>query len=631
MLDTTYQEFIHLSRYSRWQEELGRRENWGETVCRYLDFFADHLKEKHDYEIDSYLYIAAYDRIEQLDVLPSMRCIMAAGPALQRDHIAGYNCAYLPIDKNEAFDEAMYILMCSTGVGFSVESQYTEHLPVVPERLEAGNVTVTVQDSKEGWAKAYRELLGLLYQGIIPQFNTSMVRPAGSRLKTMGGRASGPAPLIKLYDFTVNTFLTAKGRKLTSLECHDIICNIGDCVVVGGVRRSALISLSDLDDEGMRLAKSGEWWNLAPHRMISNNSVVYNERPTKEDYDAEWQALYESKSGERGIFNRQAATIQAMSSQRRDGNYLFGTNPCSEINLRPEQFCNLSTIVARHDDDESDLLNKAKMAATFGTWQSTLTDFRYINDNWRKNCEEERLLGVSITGIMGNPILNGSKGKKYRAEFLEALKRKVMHQNQIEADNIGIRESAASTCVKPEGTTSQLTLTPSGIHTAYSPYYIRRVRQDIKDPVTHLMIDQGVPHEKDKFNRSNEVFSFALKTPEGTLTRNDLSAVDQLEHWKDYHDHWCEHKPSMTVYVREQEWDTVSDWVWDNFDSMSGVAFLPYDDHTYEQAPYEEITEQEYKAFGQPYVDWELLEEYENEDGTTAHRDLACAAGVCEI
>jgi ribonucleoside-diphosphate reductase alpha chain len=647
MLPSQYQQFIHLSRYSRWDSEENRRETWEETVDRYFDFFIPYLNENHGANLArTYNDYGDTDELRNavlnLEALPSMRCLMTAGPALGRDHIAGYNCAYRPIDDISAFDEIMFILMCGTGVGFSVERQYVNQLPVVPDQLSDSSVVLVVRDSKRGWAEGFRELLGLLYAGRIPAWDTSNVRDAGEVLSTMGGRASGPGPLEEVFKFTVQLFKNAVGRKLNSLECHDLVCKIGECIVVGGVRRPALISLSNLSDNRMRDAKSGEWWNLEPQRALANNSVAYTEKPDVGQFMEEWNALYASKSGERGIFNREAARAQAASSGRRkiawDNEELidFGTNPCSEIVLRPQEFCNLSTIVVRPEDTRETLAEKARIATILGTWQSCLTDFRYIGRKWGVNCKEERLLGVSMTGIMSNDMLTGKGpgGLEATAEVLDYLREEiVIPTNKEWADRLHIPQSAAITCVKPEGTASQLVCAPSGIHADYSEYYIRRVRQDRKDPLTQLMIDQGLPHEQDVMNPEAMVFSFPMKSAEGAVLKDDLTALEQLEHWKVFQDHWCEHKPSITVTTRENEWPEVGAWVWNNFDAMSGVSFLPHSDHVYKQAPFEEIDELEYHRLlaEMPVVDWSVLGEYENTDTTTGTRELACVAGLCEI
>lgn len=653
MLPTTYQQFIHLSRYARWNPEEERRESWEETVGRYFDFFVPYLNEicpGFNDEGDNTVR-QLRQGIQNLDVLPSMRCLMTAGPALARDHVAGYNCAYRPVDDIRAFDEILFVLMCGTGVGFSVERQYVNQLPSLPEALEESGIVITVRDSKRGWAEGYRELLSLLYAGRIPKWDMSRVRPAGAILKTMGGRASGPQPLIDLFEFTIRMFKAAidnSQRKLTSVQCHDLVCMIGECVVVGGVRRSALLSLSNLSDQRMRDAKSGEWWVLEPQRSIANNSVAYTETPEVGQFMGEWMALHASKSGERGIFNREAAREQVMRSGRRKGYYGngtepmpidFGVNPCGEIILRPKQFCNLSTIVVRPEDDANTLEEKVRMAAILGTWQATLTNFRYLTKRWTDNCEEERLLGVSMTGIMTNPLLNGraAGGLRTTADICEHLKDIVVATNREWADRLSIPQATAATCVKPEGTASQLVNTPcSGISAAFARWYLRRVRQDRKDPLTQLLIDQGVPHEEDVMNGENMIFSFPMETPnhQDTVLRHDITAVEQLEHWKVFHDHWCEHNPSITVYVREREWPGVGAWVWDNFDAAGGLAFLPHTDHIYKQAPYEALSGEQFAAAlaEQPdEIDWSQLAGYETEDNTPGHRELACTAGACEV
>lgn len=645
MLPTPYQQFIHLSRYARWDDEAERRETWEETVDRYFNFFIPYLNDSLSTpKITPDEFNPLRESIVNLDVMPSMRCLMTAGPALSRDHIAGYNCAYRPINDIRAFDEILFILMCATGVGFSVERQYVNQLPSVPERLDESSIVITVRDSKRGWAEAYRELLGLLYAGRIPSWDTSKLRKRGARLKTMGGTASGPQPLIELFEYTVRVFKEAVGRKLTSLECHDLVCMIGECVVVGGVRRSALISLSNLSDQRMRDAKSGEWYMLTPHRRIANNSVAYTERPEVGQFMEEWLSLYLSKSGERGIFNREAAREQAMRSGRRKGYYSngaepqpidFGVNPCSEIILRPMQFCNLTTAVVRPADTVETLEEKVRIAAIFGTWQASLTNFRYITKRWRTNCEEERLLGVSMTGIMDNLFFSGVNGNHAEvAQALEHLREVVILTNQEWADRLGIPQATASTCIKPEGTASQLVGAGSGLSPRWSRYYMRRTREEKDNPLTRMLMDAGMSVEEDVHNPQNMVISWPLETPEGAVMRDDMTAVEQLEHWKMFQDHWCEHKPSITVYVRDKEWPTVGGWVWDNFDVMSGVSFLPHSNHVYKQAPYEEITKDQYEDAldAMPEIDMASeLANYEREDHTGNHRELACSAGVCDI
>jgi len=586
LLPTDYQSFIHKSRYAKYFDGKGR-ENWDETVERYMDNVV--RKVAGD---DSYIN-QIRDAILSLDIMPSMRAMMTAGPALDRDNTAGYNCSYLPVDDPKSFDEAMYILLCGTGVGFSVERQYVSKLPEVPTLFES-DTTVVVKDSKEGWAKAFRQVLALLWAGEIPKWDVSKVRPAGARLKTFGGRASGPAPLVELFNFAVSTFKNAQGRKLSSIECHDLMCFIGQIVVVGGVRRSAMISLSNLSDDRMRHAKSGQWWETAAHRALANNSVSYTEKPDIETFMREWTALVESKSGERGVFNREASKKQAAKFGRRDASYEFGTNPCSEIILRPYQFCNLTECVVRATDSLDDLERKVRLATILGTIQSSFTKFPYLRKVWQNNTEEERLLGVSLTGIMDNPLMT-SKNEGLE-KTLEHLRQIAVDTNAEWADRLGIPVSAAITCVKPSGTVSQLVDSASGIHARHSPYYIRTVRGDNKDPLTKFMIDMGIPSEPCVFKGdTTTVFSFPMKSPDNAVTRNDMTAIEQLETWLTYQRHWCEHKPSVTISVRDSEWLEVGAFVYKHFDEMSGVSFLPHSDHTYQQAPYQDCTKGQYE------------------------------------
>ena len=633
-LPTTYQEFIHLSRYARWNEDLGRRENWQETVSRYFDFMQSHLMDNHKTDISK-----DRPRLEEavlkLEVMPSMRALMSAGKALERDNVAGFNCSYVAVDNVRAFDETLYILMCGTGVGFSVERQYINKLPDLPEELHKTDTVIKVADSKIGWSKAYKELMSLLYAGQIPEWDLSGVRPQGARLKTFGGRASGPAPLDDLMHFTINIFNDAisKGqKKLVSIDCHDLMCKIAEVVVVGGVRRSALISLSNLSDERMRNAKSGSWWEHSQHRALSNNSVAYTDSAEMGAFMKEWLSLYESKSGERGIFNRQAAENQAAKNGRRAEYKDFGCNPCSEIILRNKQFCNLTEVVVRPNDSWVDIQRKTEIATILGTFQATLTNFRYLTKAWKNNTDEEALLGVSLTGIMDNKNLVSGNNLPKR---LEAVKKEAVKVNKDWANKLNIKQSAAITCVKPSGTVSQLVDSASGIHTRHSDYYIRTVRADKKDPLAQLMVDQGVYHEDDITKPDHTlVFYFPMKSPKGSLTRTDLTAIEHLEIWKMYQDNWCEHKPSATISVRENEWFEVGSWVWNNFDKISGVSFLPYADHSYQQAPYQEITEKEYDEWMDKTVhdiDWDLITNYEKEDMTENTKELACTAGACEI
>ena len=630
---TDYQSFIHTSRYARWVEEENRRETWAETVDRYMqNVVAVKISDKDDH-FDPKVYEEVQDAILNLEVMPSMRALMTAGLALERDNTAGYNCSYLPVDDPKSFDEAMFILLCGTGVGFSVERQYISKLPEVPDELFQSEDVIVVHDSKEGWAKSLRKLIAMLYSGEIPKFDTSKVRQAGAKLKTFGGRASGPAPLIELFNFTINLFKQAKGRKLSSIECHDLMCKIGEVVVVGGVRRSAMISLSNLSDDRMRHAKSGNWWEKSTQRALANNSVAYTEKPDMETFMREWLALVESKSGERGIFSRPASKKQAAKNGRRDPNYEFGTNPCSEIVLRPYQFCNLTEVVVRAFDTLEDLERKVRLATILGTIQSTYTHFPYLRKIWKDNTEAERLLGVSLTGIMDN-LLMTSKNVGLD-KMLEHLKDVAVSTNAKWAELLGIPQSTAITCVKPSGTVSQLVDSASGIHARHSAHYIRTVRGDNKDPLTQFMKDQGVPNEPDVMKPdSTTVFSFPQKSPEGAVTRNDMTAIEQLELWLTYQRHWCEHKPSITVTVRDHEWLEVGAWVYKYFDEVSGVSFLPHSDHTYQQAPYQEASAREYEAaltLMPDLIDWAKLQEYEKEDTTKSSQTFACVSGVCEI
>ena len=632
-LPTQYQEYIHLSRYSRWLPEEGRRETWSETVGRYYDFFEEHMKENYSFDING-TRAELEEATLNLEVMPSMRSLMTAGPALKRDNIAGYNCSYIAIDRITAFDEILYILMNGTGVGFSVERQYVQNLPVVADEFHPSDTTIVVADSRTGWAKSLKELIANLYAGMIPQWDVSKVRPAGSVLKTFGGRSSGPDPLVDLFNFCVEKFTGAAGRKLSSLECHDLVCKIAEIVVVGGVRRSALISLSNLSDDRMRSAKSGQWWENEAQRALSNNSACYTEKPEVGVFMAEWKALYDSKSGERGIFNRQSAQQQVERFGRRDATYDFGTNPCSEIILRNAEFCNLTEVVVRPNDSENDLHRKVRLAAILGTWQSTLTNFKYISKRWKDNCEEERLLGVSLTGIMDSTLTNGKEDGL--SERLQRLRDVAVEANKQHAEQIGINQSAAVTCVKPSGTVSQLVDAASGIHARHNPYYIRTVRADKKDPLAKAMVDAGFPVEDDVMKPEHTyVFSFPMKANPESVFRTDMSAIEQLEVWKTYQVDWCEHKPSVTISVKENEWMEVGAWVYNNWDYMSGVSFLPFSDHTYRQAPYQDCDEAEYNEQLDKMpkgVDWmELLAKYESSDMTEGAQELACVAGGCEI
>ena len=636
VIENPYENFIALSRYARWMPEENRREKWGETVDRYFDFMLNHLQKNFNYSPDKKLVYELKEAVYDRNVMPSMRAVMTAGAALDRDHVAGYNCSFVPVDSPRSFDETMYILMCGTGVGFSVEYKYVNKLPSVPESFEKSTTVIVVEDSKTGWAKAYRELLAMLWAGQIPSIDVSKLRPAGARLKTMGGRSSGPQPLINLFDFTIAKFKGAAGRQLKPIEAHDIMCKIGEVVVVGGVRRSAMISLSNINDIEMAAAKSGNWWENNTQRALSNNSVAYSRKPEMEQFIAEWKNLYDSKSGERGIYNVAAAQKQAARWGRRDSEIHYGTNPCSEIILRPYQFCNLSEVVIRENDSLKDIENKVKLATVLGTWQSTLTDFKYLRKIWKDNTEEERLLGVSLTGQFGHKFMSGKEDLSKLGKFLGEIRDVARFINKAEADRIGINESAAITCVKPSGTVSQLVGVSSGMHAWHSEYYIRTVRGDKKDPLSTFLKEVGIPVEDD-FMKPNDtyVFSFPVKAPEGAIVRDDLTAIDHLNTWLVYQREWCEHKPSITVSVKEDEWMEVGAWVYKHFDEVSGISFLPHSDHSYKQAPYQEVTKEEYEDLLKKMpknIRWEDLSFYETEDGTSGTQTLACTSdGNCEI
>lgn len=634
---TDLQQYVHRSRYARWLPELGRRETWHETVSRYVNFWDDHLLVNYGeaavasyYEVKEELYQAIY----KLEVVPSMRALMTAGPALVRDNIAGFNCSYIPIVDIKCWDEICYILMCGTGVGFSVERQYINKLPEVAETFHDTETTIVVADSKQGWASALRQLISLLYTGQVPKWDMSKVRPAGARLKTFGGRASGPAPLVELFNFSVNLFRNAAGRKLNSVECHDLVCKIAQVVVVGGVRRSALISLSNLTDERMRNAKNGAWWENAGQRALANNSVAYTEKPDVGIFMKEWHSLYESKSGERGVFNRIAAQKQAARNGRRDPNQDYGTNPCAEIILPPFGFCNLSEIIVRNGDSEEVLQRKTRLATIIGTLQSTLTNFRYIRKQWVTNAETERLLGVSLTGIMDHSLLNGSGHLGELENTLRKMRDITVATNAEWAEKIGINPSAAIGTIKPSGTVSQLVDSASGIHPRHNQYYVRTIRADVKDPLAVFLKDAGVDCELDVTNTNNYVFSFPVAAPTGSVCRTDRTALEQLEHYMTYKQHWCEHNVSITVYVKEHEWMEVGAWVYKNMDDIGGVSFLPFSEHVYQQAPYQDIDKTEYDArtAAFPEIDWLRFDSFEtSEDTTNGAQEMACVSGVCEV
>ena len=634
-LPTPYQDFIHLSRYSRWLENEKRRETWEETVARYFKFFEARLKDTNGYTLPKQLKAELQDAIVNLEIMPSMRSMMTAGEALGRDNTAGYNCAYMAINRVRAFDELLYILLCGTGVGFSVEKHCVERLPTIAEEFSATETEIMVEDSKAGWAKAYKELVSLLIAGQIPRWNLKKIRPAGARLKTFGGRASGPAPLDDLFTFTVDTFKRAAGRKLTSIECHDLVCKIAEVVVVGGVRRSALISLSNLADEKMRDAKIGQWWVENPQRALSNNSVIYEEKPEIGVFMDEWVSLYKSKSGERGIFNREAAkkTVEKLGD-RRDANYEWGCNPCSEILLRDREFCNLTEVVVRATDTEETLARKIRLATILGTFQATLTYFPYLSAGWKKNCEEEALLGVSLTGILDSPLLRANTEET--KQLLTRLRESTIVVNKEYAKKIGINPAAAITTVKPSGTISQLVDSSSGIHARHSEYYVRTVRADNKDPLCQLMKEEGFPSEQCVMRPDHTtVFSFPVKSPEGCVTRDDMTALEHLELWLTYQRYWTEHKPSITITVKEDEWMEVGAWVYKHFDEISGISFLPHTNHSYRQAPYQECTKEEHDillARIPTDVDWNTsLLKFEKEDTTAGSQSYACTGDKCEV
>jgi len=620
-----YQQYIHKSRYARYLPEEKRRESWEETVNRYLGFWVeqDKLTAKEAEDI--------FMQISKMEVMPSMRALMTAGEALSRDNVAGFNCAYLPIDHPKAFDEMMYILMCGTGVGFSVERQYVQKLPEVAEELFDTDSVIHVSDSKIGWAKSFRELIAMLYTGQVPKWDVEGVRPAGAALKTFGGRASGPEPLVDLFQFTVEVFRASAGRRLSSIECHDLCCKIAQIVVVGGVRRSALISLSNLTDDRLRRSKSGQWWVDHPERGLANNSACYTEKPDFEAFLNEWQSLYQSRSGERGVFSRVASQRQAARNERRDTNHDFGTNPCSEIILRPNQFCNLSEVVVRPEDTLGSLRLKVRTAAILGTLQATLTDFRYLRKIWKDNTEEEALLGVSLTGIMDHPVMSGRRKREDLKKWLTDLKEEAIATNKKWAKRLGINASTAITAVKPSGTVSQLVDSASGIHPRYSEQYIRRVRADSRDPLCSVLEAAGVPVEDDVMSPTTKVFSFPVKSPKNAVLATEMGAMEQLLLWEIYQDYWCEHKPSMTCYYRDDEFLEVGQWLYNKFDKVSGISFLPYSEHTYQQAPYEPVDKKTFSKLVADFpksIEWNVSEA---SDMTEGSQQLACTGNSCEI
>lgn len=630
-----YRSFIAVSRYARWDEEKGRRETWAETVDRYVEFMQGHLAKNYDFNIEGRLADQIRDAILNHKVMPSMRALMTAGPALERENLAGYNCSFIAVDSPRAFDEALYVLMNGTGLGFSVTQENVDKLPVVDDTFHDTDTTIVVADSKLGWAKALKELVAMLYSGQVPAIDTSKVRPKGARLKTFGGRASGPEPLREVFEFFIRTFKNAAGRKLTTMECHDLICKIAEIVVVGGVRRAALISLSDLNDTKLAKAKSGEWWTAQGQRALANNSAVYKTKPDVETFLQEWSNLIESKSGERGIFNLDSIRQHINKAGRRDATKVEGVNPCGEIALRPNGLCNLTEVVVEEDDTVETVKEKVKIATILGTFQSTLTNFKYLRKSWRENAEEERLLGVSLTGQFGNKFFNGSEGLDKLADALDELRVEAIVTNSYYADQLGINRSVAITTVKPSGTVSQLVKSSSGMHPWHSEYYIRTVRNSNNDPLTQFLKDSGIPNEPCVMRPGDTtVFSYPTKAPEGAIVQENLSALEHLEIWRVYRNHWTEHNPSVTVSVGEDEWIEVAAWVYKNWEDVAGISFLPRTDHVYKQAPYQAVSKEEYEELLSKMpktIHWSLLSHYEVEDNTEGSQTLACSAGACEV
>ena len=614
-------EFIYKRTYSRWLEDEARREDWPETIERFVGFI---ISERPDIPDKTISKIRKY--MTEFGVMPSMRFLWAAGPAAKADNTCIYNCSFAKINSVDAFAECLYVLMCGTGFGFSVEAEEVDKLPEIPEiKSGQGLPKILIEDSKNGWADSVKTLMGSLYEGQNVYFDYSAIRPEGARLLTMGGRASGPQPLVKLHDFIREIMHNAQGRKLTTIEAHDICNQIAEIVVVGGVRRSSQISLSDLDDQDMRHAKE---WPFPIKRAMANNSAVFREKPSAADFLVEWGALAKSGTGERGIFNLQAAQNKAPA--RRYAPKIQGTNPCGEIMLRDMQFCNLSEVVVREDDDLDSLLDKVETATWLGVIQSSFTDFPYLRKEWKKNCDVEALLGVSLTGQMDNhPVLT--------SEALKALKSRVLRIARKASGILGTKMPAATTCVKPSGTVSQLVDSASGVHPRYSQYYIRRYRIAARDPLFKLMKEAGVPcspeNGQDAETATTWVLEFPVKSPEDCVTRKDVTALDQLKHYKNLQHNWCEHNASMTVYVRDDEWFEVGNWVYQNWDIINGVSFLPYDGGKYKLAPYEEIDVHTYERLikEHPLIDYTQLSHYELEDNTQGKSEFACVGDKCEI
>ncbi len=622
-------EFVYYRTYSRWVEAEDRRETWIETVDRYMSFMAENLKDK----LSEKEYTEIRNFILEHKSVPSMRLLQFAGKAARTTNVCAYNCSFIAPTLLQDFGEIAYILMCGTGVGFSVEYQTVETLPQIKRQTGTMLTDYIIEDSKEGWADAIVYGMQTWYDGKDVRFDYSKIRPAGSRLKTMGGRASGPGPLRDLMDFMRNRILARQGRRLKTIDVHDVICKIGEVVVAGGVRRSALISLSDLDDQEMRNSKIGTFYYHSPQRSMANNSAIYNSKPTPEEFMEEWLALMKSGTGERGIFNRGSLRDQLPARRVElvdEGLNIMGTNPCGEIILQSKQFCNLTEVIARPEDTEATLMEKIRVATILGTYQATLTNFPYLSKDWQQNCRTERLLGVSITGQWDCPAVRESA-------MLQKLKTKAQEVNQEYAKRFGINPSTCITCVKPSGNTSQTTDSSSGLHPRYSPYYLRRVRISATDPLFHMLRDQKVPYYPEvgqtMENATTFVVEFPIKSPDGAICRNDITALEQLEYWKNVKESYTEHNPSVTVYVGEQEWFEVGNWVYKNWDIVGGISFLPRSNHAYALAPYQEITKEEYEAARAnfPQLDFSDLVLYEKSDETENKREIACAGGACEL
>lgn len=627
---TPYQDFIFYRTYSRWNDDLGRRETWQETVDRYMSFMRKNVGDKLTFEE----YQEIREAILKHEVMPSMRLMWGAGGPTARCNVSAYNCSYLAIKELRDFAETLYLLCSGTGVGFSVEKAAVDQLPVVQPQKGVPSKYFVIDDSKEGWAEALHDCLHALFNGEDAIFDFSQIRPAGARLKTMGGRAAGPQPLMDLLEFTKEVVLARQGKKLRPIDVHDIMTKIGEIVVAGGVRRSAMISLSDLEDAEVQHAKDGRFWEHSAHRALANNSAVYKQKPTREEFLSEWDALRKSGSGERGIFNRGSLTEQVPARRLFEWNgvvpALAGTNPCGEIVLKDKQFCNLTEIVARAEDTEETLLKKARIATILGTYQSTLTDFKFLSSEWKRNCEDERLLGVSITGQWDSPAVRDE-------QVLTRMKHVAQDTNSEYAKRFGINPSTAITCVKPSGTVGQLVNASPGLHARYSEYYLKRVRISVTDPLFKMLRDLGVPSHPEvgqgESTANTFVLDFPIASPQGAVTADKLSAIAQLEHWLMMKRSWTEHNPSCTIYIKDGEWEQVRDWIYEHWDLVGGLSFLPYEDHVYELAPYTPISKEEYEKLASlfPKIDFSVLTRYEKDDETTGAQELACVAGGCEL